>query len=224
MPTTTSGMCDVPAESHTREIYARGGVVGGGAGIGERIPERFEQVSLEPRQERLRLGIAEAAVVLEDTRAFSGEHQSGEQGADERCPPALELAEDRRARELHELRDIVVRERRHRRVGAHAAGVRTLVVVLAAFVVLRCRQRTSGASGPTTTRSTRSSCASGTREAGSSARAGWHVASLAIPGFPGAACSSVSRPLRASAHASACSRPPDPTTSTFTAPILEGLS
>ena len=38
----------------------------------------------------------------------------------------------------------------------------------------------------------------------------------AIPGLPGAQCSSVRRGLRASFHASACSRPPDPTRSTFT--------
>ena len=52
---------------------------------------------------------------------------------------------------------------------------------------------TSGASGPTTTRSTRSSAASGTSDAASSARTGWQRASAAIPGFPGAACSSVRR-------------------------------
>src|SRR5215208_5771036 len=37
-----------------------------------------------------------------------------------------------------------------------------------------------------------------------------------MPGFPGAQCSSVMPGLCASFHASACSRPPDPTTSTFT--------
>ena len=82
---------------------------------------------------------------------------------------------------------------------------------------------TRGASGPTTTRSTPSSQASGTSDAGSSARTGWQLASAAMPGFPGAACSSVSPPPRASAHASACSRPPDPTTSTFTGAIVSRL-
>ena len=42
---------------------------------------------------------------------------------------------------------------------------------------------------------------------------------LAIPGFPGAACSSVSAGDCASFHASACSRPPDPTTRTRTARV-----
>src|SRR5437879_1523971 len=41
-----------------------------------------------------------------------------------------------------------------------------------------------------------------------------------MPGFPGAAWSSVGCGLRSSAHASACSRPPDPTTSTFTRAIV----
>src|SRR5205823_5329975 len=51
----------------------------------------------------------------------------------------------------------------------------------------------------------------------SSARTGWQEPSEAIPGFPGAACSSLSVRLSLSFHASACSRPPDPTSSTFTA-------
>src|SRR5436190_19043134 len=37
-----------------------------------------------------------------------------------------------------------------------------------------------------------------------------------MPGFPGAACSSVRVGLCASRHASACSRAPEPTSSTFT--------
>src|SRR5882757_7176847 len=41
-----------------------------------------------------------------------------------------------------------------------------------------------------------------------------------MPGLPGAACSSLRRELRERAQASACSRPPDPTTSTFTQAIV----
>ncbi len=49
--------------------------------------------------------------------------------------------------------------------------------------------------------------------------------SAAIPGLPGAACSSESDGLRASAHASACSRAPEPTTSTLTpASIIGAIS
>ena len=42
------------------------------------------------------------------------------------------------------------------------------------------------------------------------------AAERAMPGLPGAACSSVRRGLCASRHASACSRAPEPTRSTFT--------
>src|SRR5206468_7152966 len=55
-----------------------------------------------------------------------------------------------------------------------------------------------------------------TSAAWSSARTGWQWASAAIPGLPGAACSSARSPLRERDQASACSRPPDPTTSART--------
>ena len=45
----------------------------------------------------------------------------------------------------------------------------------------------------------------------SSARSGWQIPSVAMPGFPGAACNSVRLGLCASRQASACSRAPDPT-------------
>jgi hypothetical protein len=44
-----------------------------------------------------------------------------------------------------------------------------------------------------------------------------------MPGFPGAQCSSVRLGLRANFHASACSRPPDPTRSTFTGASLSAF-
>ena len=81
---------------------------------------------------------------------------------------------------------------------------------------------TSGASGPTTTSSTSRLRASASRPSPSSARTGWQWPSRAIPGFPGAAWSSVRRGDRASPQASACSRPPEPTRSTFIAGTLEG--
>ena len=57
---------------------------------------------------------------------------------------------------------------------------------------------------------------SASRPSPSSARTGWQRPSDAMPGFPGAACSSESSGLRANAQASACSRPPEPTTRTLT--------
>ena len=54
------------------------------------------------------------------------------------------------------------------------------------------------------------------------ARTGWHAPSAAIPGLPGAACSSESDGLREIPQASACSRAPEPTTSTFTGASIIG--
>ena len=84
-----------------------------------------------------------------------------------------------------------------------------------------CRSRsatpaTSGASGPITARSASTVSARLRSPSPSSARTGWQRPRLAMPGLPGAACSSVSAGLCASRHASACSRAPEPTTSTFT--------
>jgi len=75
---------------------------------------------------------------------------------------------------------------------------------------------TSGASGPTTTRSISCCRERPSRPSTSSTLMGWQRPSAAMPGFPGAACSSVSRLLCAIFQASACSRPPDPTIRTFT--------
>ncbi len=91
---------------------------------------------LEPRQQRLGLRIAEAAVELEHARPVRGQHQPGEERADEGRPPPLELGEHRPADRLHEPGHLVVGEPRHRRVRAHAAGVRALVAVVDPLVVL----------------------------------------------------------------------------------------
>src|SRR3954451_11952306 len=74
---------------------------------------------------------------------------------------------------------------------------------------------TSGASGPTTTRSTPSSRAVRTTPSTSSACTGRHgILSRAMPAFPGAASSSGRCGLRSSARTIACSRPPPPRTRT----------
>src|SRR5262245_56896831 len=77
---------------------------------------------------------------------------------------------------------------------------------------------TSGASGPTTTRSTASSRASATTAPLSAISTGRHSATDAIPGLPGAAYTCSTSGSRVNAQASACSRPPVPSTRTFTAP------
>ncbi len=72
----------------------------------------------------------------------------------------------------------------------------------------------SGASGPTTTRPM--SCASAQSAIASTSVIGISTvcAIVAIPGFPGAAQIRLTDGDRASAHTSACSLAPDPTTST----------
>src|SRR5215210_2925614 len=79
------------------------------------------------------------------------------------------------------------------------------------------RPATSGASGPTTTRSTARSLAARTSPSTSSAPTARHsTPSRAMPALPGAAISSGARGLRRSERTSACSRPPPPTTRTRT--------
>src|SRR4051794_24599718 len=75
---------------------------------------------------------------------------------------------------------------------------------------------TSGASGPTTTRSTCSRRASATTASGESAWSGTLVPTRAVPGLPGPTSSFVNRGLWDSFHASACSRAPEPRRRTFT--------
>src|SRR3982750_2301945 len=69
---------------------------------------------------------------------------------------------------------------------------------------------TSGASGPTTTRSIASRLASATTAPGSHGSTATHSAHRAMPGLPGAASSRPQLGDCLSLHASASSRPPDP--------------
>ena len=76
--------------------------------------ERLQQVALEARHERLRLRVAEARVELEHARPVGGEHQTGEEAADERRAATGELVEHR----LVDLPD----ERVPRRASSHGTG------------------------------------------------------------------------------------------------------
>jgi hypothetical protein len=76
----------------------------------------------------------------------------------------------------------------------------------------------SGTSGPTTVSSTRSSAANAARDSRSRVSTGTVVATASIPGLPGAAKIVPSGRSRRSLSAIACSRPPSPTTSSFTNP------
>ena len=73
----------------------------------------------------------------------------------------------------------------------------------------------SGSSGPTIVRLGCSTSARRTMAATSFRSTGTQRATCAMPPFPGAHTTSVTRWLRFTAHASACSRPPEPRIKTF---------
>ena len=81
---------------------------------------------------------------------------------------------------------------------------------------------TSGASGPMTTRSTPRVTASATTPAASVTPpgSGSQRATASMPGLPGAATTASTDGSSDSERTMACSRAPDPTTSTFTRPNL----
>src|SRR6266702_1490004 len=79
------------------------------------------------------------------------------------------------------------------------------------------RPATNWGSAPITAKSIRASTANWTRAGKSVAAIGTRSATWAIPALPGAQYSFVSSGLFDSAQASACSRPPEPTSRTFTA-------
>jgi hypothetical protein len=96
---------------------------GGGRG------QRLEQVSLEAREDRLGLRVAEAAVELENAWPVVRQHQAGVEKALERCASCCELFENGAVDRLHELVRFVGVEVRDRGVAPHPARVRSLVVV-----------------------------------------------------------------------------------------------
>ena len=131
------------------------------AGVGDRIarqrlaaPDGEHQVDqagrdVEHRHERLRLGIAEPAVELDDARSGLGEHeasveQPGEgssaraEGAERRGEDVSRRLEDEPVRGVRVGADLLVRvvAELHGEVGAHAAGVRAHVVGQQALMVL----------------------------------------------------------------------------------------
>ena len=88
------------------------GVVGGGELDALEVAprsrrERAEEVSLQTGQDRLGLGVAEAAVELEHLRPVRRQHQPGEKHADEWRAAPRELLDDRLVNLLDELRDLV---------------------------------------------------------------------------------------------------------------------
>ena len=107
----------------------------GAAGRGE---GQLGEIGVEQRQQRLGLGIAEAHVVLDESRSVGGEHQAGVEEADVRRARGGEVVEHRLEERTGER--VEVEGERGRGVGAHPAGVGTGVAFADALVVLGERE------------------------------------------------------------------------------------
>ena len=109
---------------------------------GDAVLEQRQQVGLEAHQDRLRLGVAHAAVELERLdRAVGRDHQAGVEKAAERRTLGLHAVDDGLDHLAHHARVDFRRDHRCGRVRAHAARVRTAVAVEQALVVLAGRER-----------------------------------------------------------------------------------
>ncbi len=114
---------------HPGELAGRGGE--------EQTAERRH----EARQHDLRLRVAEACVELDHPDAVFGDDESAVQQSDERGALGLQLQHGRERDRLDHLVDEALGQPRQRGVGAHAAGVRALVVIEDALVVLSRSER-----------------------------------------------------------------------------------
>ena len=139
---------DLPTRLGISGVAGRGGDDGAGRAVPARVVivqvtvagshGQFGQVVDQQGQHRLSLGVAEAAVELEQPRSVGGEHQPGVEHADVGRADGREVVDhwlDERCRQ--QVR--VVGDRR-RGVGAHAARVRAGVALADALVILRHRQ------------------------------------------------------------------------------------
>ena len=99
--------------------------------------EEFGEVALEPHENRLGLGVAEADVVFEDFGAVLSEHDAGVEDASEGAIFFAHRVDSRDQDVLNDFFHRLIGDERSRAVGTHAAGVRTLVAVEGGFVVLR---------------------------------------------------------------------------------------
>ena len=99
------------------------------------------EVALQPGQDHLAFGITEAGVVLKDLGlAVSGDHQAGVEHARERPTLFRKTGDGRDDDRAHDLLVELELEIESGRDRAHAAGVRTLVPVLEALVILDARE------------------------------------------------------------------------------------
>ena len=127
-------------DADVRLIAGLDAVAGGNAVAGRRH-QQFGEIDAQPRQQHLRLGIAEADVELDDLGAVGRQHQADVEEAAERRAVGLHRVDHRIDDLVHHPRLEVAREQRARREGAHAARVRPAIVVEGPLVILRRRQR-----------------------------------------------------------------------------------
>ena len=103
--------------------------------------EQVDEVVLEARDVHLRLGVAETGVELEHLRAVIGEHDARVKHAAKVDAFCGATGEPRVEHGVGDLGEFFVAQKRHRRVGAHAAGVQAFVAVEGAFVILRAGEK-----------------------------------------------------------------------------------
>ena len=108
-----------------------------GGGLGQQLG----QVAVEPGEDDLGLGVAEADVVLEHLEPVGGEHEAGVEDAPVVDAPEVERVQGGFHRPLDDLLHQVLPDAGHGGEGAHAARVRTRVAVAQPLVVLGRRQR-----------------------------------------------------------------------------------
>ena len=99
---------------------------------------------METRKHGLGLGVAEAAVELQDLHAVRGDDETGVEHAAVVDPTPAEGGHHRLHDLLHGGVYRLLLEARYRAVAAHAAGVGSLVAGEDAFVVLRRSERQGG--------------------------------------------------------------------------------
>ena len=143
----------------TSPLLGVSGIVGGGQHDAERdaaVPfgfdlveaavdggfEQGDEVALQAHHDRLGFRVAHAAVEFQHLeRAVRLDHQAGVEEAGVGNAVLLHAVDGRHDDFAHRLGVDFRRHHRRRRVGAHAAGVRALVAVLQALVVLAGGQR-----------------------------------------------------------------------------------
>ena len=108
----------------------------------KQLEAHVEQVRAQAEQDRLRLGVAEAAVELDDARLPGGvDHEPGVEKAAIVDAVGGEAAHGRQHDLAHDSVVHLARDDGRRRIGAHAARVGPEVAVVARLVVLRARER-----------------------------------------------------------------------------------